>query len=209
MSLSGNRWWRRSESLGLQGDPTSPKGDQSWVFTGRTDVEAETPVLWPPESWLIWKDPDAGKIGGRRRRGRQRMRWLDGTTASVHMSLSELQELVMDGEAWRVAVHGDTELDTIEQLNWTELVLCSVMSDSPQSLYCSPPGSSVYGIFRVRMLEWAAISSFGGLPDPGITPASPVSPALQADSCAEPLGMPYWSSAIPICLRFSVIAPAL
>ena len=55
--------WRKLESLGLPGDPTSPKGDQSWVFTGRADVEAETPILWPPDvkSWLIWKDPDAGK----------------------------------------------------------------------------------------------------------------------------------------------------
>ena len=54
------------ESLGLQWDPTSPKGDQSWVFTGGTGVEAETPILWPPdaESWLIWKDPDAGKDWG-------------------------------------------------------------------------------------------------------------------------------------------------
>ena len=60
------------ESFGLQGDPSSPsKGDQSWVFIERTDVEAETPILWPPDvkSWLIWKDPDVGKTEGRRRRG--------------------------------------------------------------------------------------------------------------------------------------------
>ena len=62
--------------------PVHPKGDQSWVFIGKTDVEAETPILWPPheKSWLVGKDPDAGRDWGRRRRGRQRMRWLDGIT---------------------------------------------------------------------------------------------------------------------------------
>ena len=62
--------------------PVHPKGNQSWIFIGRTDVEAETPILWPPDakSWLIWKDPDAGKDWMRRRGGWQRMRWLDGIT---------------------------------------------------------------------------------------------------------------------------------
>ena len=72
--------------------PVHPKGDQSWVFIGRTDAEAETPILWPPhvKSDSLEKDLMWGEIGGRRRRGQQRMRWLDGITDLMDMSLSEL-----------------------------------------------------------------------------------------------------------------------
>ena len=88
--------------------PNNPSGNPPWIFIGRTDAGAEAPVLWPSDakSQLIGKDLDAGKIEGRRRRGWQRMWWLDGITDSMEVNLSKLPEIVKDREAWHATVHG-------------------------------------------------------------------------------------------------------
>ena len=87
--------------------PVNPKGNQCWIFTGRTDAEVQTPIPWPPDakSWFTGKDPDGGKDWRQKERGWQRMRWLDSINDSRDVNLSKLQEIVEDRGAWCAAVH--------------------------------------------------------------------------------------------------------
>ena len=142
----------------------NPKGNQSWIFMGRTDAEAETAILWPPDTknWLIGKDPDAGKDWGQEEKGQQRMRWWDDITDSMDMSLSKLQEILKDRGAWCVKIHRVTKSQTwfsnwrttTMTLHWAQT---SCISGAPVSFHCEQLCTSCSLNFQMPFLLYAQL----------------------------------------------------
>ena len=153
--------------------PVHSKGDQSWVFIGRTDAEAETPILWPPhvKSWLIGKDPHAGRDWGQEEKGTMWMRWLDLMDDLMDMGLGELQQLVMDREAWSAAIHGVAKSRT-QLSNWTEMKVLQVRTshiilgkhswihDTPLPLWWKPTAVSISVFLYCPVSHFRSSSTF-------------------------------------------------
>ena len=162
--------------------PVNHKGNQFWIFIGRTDAEAETPIFWPPDAknWLLGKDPDAGKYWRHEEKGTTEDEMVGWQHRLDGLNLRKLQELVMDREAWHALVHGIAKSWTWLS-DWTEW-MCSVAQLSPSLcslMYGSLIGSSVHGNFQARILEWLPFPTPKDLPDPGVKPTSLASPALE------------------------------
>ena len=140
--------------------PTSPKGNLPWIFIGKTDAEAEAPILWLPDakSLLIGKDPDAGKDWGQEEKGQQRMKLLDGIISSMDLSLSKLGEIVKDREAWCAVVYGVAKSWTWLSDWTTELRRASSFCNIPPV----PPNDNVWchACCKRRMHERPFIVSY-------------------------------------------------